>query len=68
MSVRTWDALYMLYNNCCYSLGFDSFTVTEMLGRPGYPGTAIYGRTSTPCMTRKDKMREGFVLDKFDKG
>jgi hypothetical protein len=29
------------------------------------PGRAIYGCTSTLCMTRKDEMREGFVARTF---
>jgi hypothetical protein len=32
---------------------------------PRLSGTAIYGRTYTTIMTRKDKMKEGFVARTF---
>jgi hypothetical protein len=41
---------------------FDDISHSQV---PRFSGTAIYGRTYITIMTRKDKMREGFVARTF---
>lgn len=51
MSVKRWDVWA---------------SIPSQLEILGYPGTAIYGcRVYIICMTRKDKMKEGFVARTF---